>query len=261
MNPTCRIKTCLPLIILSFFMAGVVAEEVEYDLDGGIIEDAVAEKVWDGTFAFGLNGKTGNSENLDINMNMNMTRDVGPSSTKVQLSYFYASNDISTTTDRLYALGRHEHDFENHPRLSCFVQSTYEYDRFKDFDYQLGLHSGLSYKWYETEIGFLKSRFGLGASRQFGGVDDDWKPELQFGADCEKKLSERSKLFASVDYFPNVSDFADHRVVTNGGFEFVIDDELNLNFRIFVLDRFDSTPEPGNQKNDVDYGMAIVYGF
>jgi len=28
-----------------------------------------------------------------------------------------------------------------------------------------------------------------------------------------------------------------------------------------VLSRYDSTPEPGDQENDLDYGVAIVYGF
>jgi putative salt-induced outer membrane protein YdiY len=255
------IKSCLALAFSSILAVNGFAADVEYDLEGGIIEEVVTPKAWDGSFAAGLNGKTGNSENLDINMNLNMTRTVGASTTKFQLSYFYASNDVATTTDRLFALSRHEHAFDSHPRWSCFVQSTYETDRFKDFDFLLGLHSGLGYKVYENEAGFFKTRVGLGTSRQFGGVDDDWKPELQFGADWEKRLSSHSKMFATVDFFPNISDFADHRLITNAGFEFVIDEELNLNLRIFALDKFDSTPEPGNQENDLDYGVAIVYGF
>lgn len=247
------------LSILAFSIPGFA--QIDFELDNGIIEDAVAEKIWDGSFAAGLNGKSGNSENMDINLNLNLTRNVNLVTTKLQASYFYASNDIVTTTDRFFGLGRHEVGFASHPKLSCFVQATIEDDRFKSYDYLLGLHTGLVYKVYDNDNGFLKLRGGAGASRQGGGLNDEWVPELQFGADWERQLSKSSKVFASFDYFPSVEDFADYRSITNAGFDFVVDDELNLNFRLFVLSRYDSTPEPGDQENDLDYGVAIVYGF
>lgn len=260
-----KIKACLSLctfiVVLATYSVSAFGQDVAYDLDGGIIEDVVAEKLWEGSFAAGLNGKTGNSENLDINMNLNMTRSLDRHTTKLLASYFYASNDIATTTNRYFAQARHELDFLDNPRLSWYGQGYFENDQFKAFDFLLALHTGIGYKVYENDLGFLKLRAGGGASRQFGGVNDDWVPELQFGGDWERKLSERSKLFVTFDYFPNVEDFADYRTVTNGGFEFVIDEALNLNFRMFALHRYDSTPEAGDQKSDLDYGMAIVYGF
>ena len=123
------------------------------------------------------------------------------------------------------------------------------------------MHGGLGYEAYKEDDRFLKLRFGAGSSREFGIPGTEWLPELQFGADWERQVTETLKLFATLDYYPNVSDFSDFRFVTNAGLEFVVDAERNINFRMFVLDRFDSTPVPGDQDNDIDYGVTIVVGF
>ena len=249
------------VLILSSLLPTVAVSQLDFAIDEGVLVDEVPDKIWEGSFASGLNGKTGNSENVDINMNLNLTRKIALQTTKLLASYFYATNDVATTTDRLFLLGRHESCFSSRPNWCWFGQGTLEDDRFKSFDYQIGLHSGFVYKVFDEDMRSLRVRFGGGASRQVGGVLDDWIPELQFGLDWERKLNDRTKIYASADFFPNLEDFSDHRLITNSGFEFVIDEGLNLNFRIFAINRYDSTPEPGDQENDLDYGMAIVYGF
>jgi hypothetical protein len=102
---------------------------------------------------------------------------------------------------------------------------------------------------------------GAGASKEVGLPGADWIPELQFGGDWDRQLTESLRLYTNVDYFPSLQDFADFRVNTNTGLEFVVDAARDINFRMFALNRYDSTPPPGNQQNDIDYGMAIVVGF
>ncbi len=245
---------------LSVIMPCSAYAQLNFAVNEGDVTEAV-DKLWTGSFASGLNGKTGNSENLDINLNLDLQRKLGLSMTKIQTNYFFSRNQLATTTDRFFALLRQERDFANNPRWSWFGQGTFERDEFKAFDYRLGIHSGFGFKVYDLEDRKLKLRFGGGASRQVGGLNDAWVPELQFGGDWERQLTDRTKVYASADFFPNVSDFSDYRLNTSGGLEFVLDEALNLSFRMFFLNIFDSTPEPGNQDNDLDYGMALVFGF
>ena len=222
---------------------------------------SLVDNPWTGSFAAGLNGKAGNSQNLDINTTLNLARDTDTTNTTVLASYFYSSNAIATVTDRFFGQVRQERKFVNNPKWSLFVQTQSEYDRFKAFDYRLALHGGLGYEVYELEDRFLKLRVGGGASREYGIPNTETIGEIQFGADWERQATDTFKLFASFDFFPNVSDFGDHRHITNAGLEFLLDAERNINFRTFVLNRFDSTPAPGDRSNDIDYGMAIVIGF
>lgn len=225
------------------------------------LSESVAENPWTGSFAAGLNGKSGNSENLDINVTLNLARDTERANTTILASYFYSANATSTVTDRFFGQARQERKFVNSPKWSMFVQSQHEIDRFKAFDYRLALHGGLGYEVFVKEDRFLKLRLGAGASREFGVPDAEWIPELQFGADWERQLTDTVKLFASFDFYPDASDLGDFRHITNAGFEFLVDAERNINFRTFVINRFDNTPAAGDQSNDIDYGMALSIGF
>ena len=216
--------------------------------------------VWDGSFAFGLNGKTGNSENLDINLDFSLNREDDIAITDILMTYFYSSNRTGTTTDRYFTQGRQERKLAN-PNLTWFYQAAFEWDRFKSFDYRIALHTGIGILLYEYDDRSLRARIGAGASREFGGVNDEWLPELVFGLDWERQLTERTSLFINVDYFPNVEDFADFRLNTRAGFETLLDEALDMRLRMFVFNRYDSTPGPGFQENDLDYGMALVFGF
>jgi len=234
--------------------------QLAYELEEGSIVEEVAAPKWTGTFGSGLNGKSGNSESLDINMTLKLDRETDVSNTNIQANYFYGSNAVATVTDRAFAQIRQERKLAN-DRWSMYFQGAWDIDRFKAYDYRVALHGGLSYVVFDEDIRKLKVRFGSGASKEVGGATDEWVPELQFGTDWERKLTETTKVFATVDYFPNVSDFADFRVNTNTGFNFLVDAERNINFRLFAMTRYDSTPPPGNNESDIDYGMALVVGF
>jgi hypothetical protein len=192
-----------------------------------------------------------------------LARDTEVTNTTLLASYFYASNDISTVTDRIFAQGRRERKFTNRPKLSVFYQGAYEWDRFKNFDYRIALHGGLAYELYKLDDRFLKLRFGAGASREVGAPapGDDWLPELQFGSDWERNLFEWARLYSTIDLYPNVNDFGDYRLNTLGGVEFTLNERRDINFRIFAFNRYDSTPAAGNKKSDLDYGMALSVGF
>lgn len=254
-------KIC-SLLFLSVFLfltnTTTLHAQLEFSLEpGDIIEEVAA---WDGNFSAGLNGKSGNSENLDFNLTLTLKRETDFATTELLANYFYSSNAIATTTDRWFSQFRQERKLQD-PRWSWFYQAAVEVDRFKDFDYRIALHTGYAYKLIDEELRKLKVRLGAGASREVGSANDDWSPELQFGADWERRLSDTTKIYATVDYYPNVSDFADYRLNTNTGLDFLLDAERNINFKIFALNRYDSTPPPGNQENDIDYGMSVGIGF
>lgn len=239
--------------------SGSVQAQINFAFAEGMIQSFV-DNPWDGSFAAGMNGKSGNSQNLDINMTLNLNRETDSAKTALLASYFYSSNDVATTTDRFFGQARQERKLRN-PKWSWFYQAQVESDRFKDYDYRIALHSGLGYEVYKNDMGFLNLRVGFGASKEVGAVDESWTPEVQFGGDWERKITEALKVFATADYYPSLEDFTDYRIVTNTGLEYVVSEERNINFRMFALNRYDSTPPAGNKKNDIDYGMAIVLGF
>lgn len=249
---SCLIFSTLPAYAVPQFETIVEEGELTEIVDEG--------PVWKGSFAAGANGKSGNSQNIDVNFALKLNRDTEFATSDLLANYFYASNDVAKTTDRWFSQFRQEYKFEN-PKWSWFNQVAVEVDEFKDFDYRIALHTGLAYKVLDEELRKLKLRFGGGASKEVGGPNEDWSPELQFGGDWERQIFDTTKVFVNLDYFPNVSDFADYRINTNTGLDFLLDAKRNINFRIFAQNRYDSTPPPGNKKSDLDYGAALVVGF
>ncbi len=248
------------LVMLLISLPSTAFTQLDFGLTEGDLQGELEPTPWTGSFAAGLNGKSGNSQNLDINTSLDLARDTEFSNTTLLATYFYSANDVATVTDRFFGQARQERKLRN-PRWSLFAQSGFEWDRFKAFDYRIALHGGLGFEVYKLDDGFLKLRFGAGASREVGAVVDDWIPELQFGADWERQLTDTVKLYANVDFYPNLEDFSDHRLNTRAGVDFVVDEARNINFRMFAFNRFDSTPPAGNVENDIDYGMALVIGF
>ena len=253
----------LSLIAALAIFTAVAQAQVETVIEEGELLEIVEEEVlpaYTGSFAAGFNGKSGNSQNIDFNFAVNVTRDSDFAESIFIANYFYASSDVITTTDRWFSQFRQEIKFTN-PRWSWFNQVGVEIDRFKDYDYRIALHTGLSYKVIDEEKRKLKFRFGGGTSSEVGGASGAFSPELQLGADWERKVFENTRIYATSDYFPNVSDFGDFRVNSNAGLDVLVDKQRNINFRIFAQNRYDSTPPAGNQESDLDYGAALVVGF
>jgi len=216
--------------------------------------------IWSGSFAAGLNGKSGNSQSVDMNLEMNWVRETDFSKTDLLANYFYSTNQIATVTDRFFGQARQERKIRE-GRLSAFAQTAVNWDRFKNYDYRIALHSGLSYEFIKEDDRFFTTRLGAGASKEVGAVIDDWIPELQLGADWERKITDTVKTYCTVDYYPSFKNFDEYRVNTNAGVEFLIDWEKDINFRIFAFNRYDNTPPAGNVSSDLDYGFALAFDF
>ncbi len=257
---------CALVIAIVYFCSHSSAGQQEFDESGmEYLEPETSPRyfssdIWDGSIALGLNGRTGNSETMDLSLNADAKRADGPNTTDLLLTYFRSTNQIATVADRLFFQARQDRQLANE-NFSWYGSFQYEWDRFRGFDYRVALHSGLGILLYEADDRFLKSRLGAGASREVGGAQDEWKPELQCGLDWERRLTESTKFFATFDVFPNVEDFSDYRANTRAGFETVIDPALAMSLKTFVFNRYDSTPDPGFRSNDIDYGVALSFGF
>ena len=213
--------------------------------------------LWDGSFEIGINATQGNSETLSLRTGFEASRETEKMNWDIQFTYAKTeANNVETQHNSLL-LSDWDFKLEN-PRWSWFNKLGLEYDEFKNFDLRLFLNTGLGYLLVDNEITQLRGRLGSGTSREFGGVDEQWKPEADFGADFNHQLTPRQKLSILFDYFPTWDDFSDYRLITNASWEMVLDETSNLSLKLLVIDRYDSTPN-GAQPNDVDYALLLLW--
>jgi putative salt-induced outer membrane protein YdiY len=141
---------------------------------------------------------------------------------------------------------------------TLFVLENLIYDEFQAFDLQLSLNTGVGYQWIKSPTTDLLTRVGAGATREFGGAEDDWQPQALVGLDLAYQLSAMQRITAKVDYFPEWEDFRNYRVVSDLGWQVDLDRPKNVSLKLSVIDRYDSTPE-GAVPNNVDYALLMIW--
>lgn len=215
-------------------------------------------EIWDGSIEVGVNGSSGNSDTFNISAGYDLKRETERHVFTSDLKYFNASTKSIQTQN--YAIFNSGVEFKSiATRWSLFARTQMQFDEFQDFDLRVVLNSGLAYRFWDSKTNKGKVRVGAGATRDFGGVDDLWKPEASFGYDLERRLSKRQKLVSKMDIYPAWEDFSDYRLVSDSGWEVLLDEETNLSLKIGVVYRLDSTPSPGTQRNDVNYVALLIW--
>ena len=213
---------------------------------------------WNGSFEIGINGSEGNAVAQSFRTGFELSRETRRTNWELDLNY--AKNTANGVETQHNALVYSNWDYKlSNPRWSWFNKIGLEYDEFKDFDIRLFWNTGLGYQLIDTPTTQFRPRFGAGASREFGGVDDDVVPEAVFGFDFAHQISKRQKFSAVVDYFPAWEDFGDYRLISDLSWEYLLDEATNLSLKLSVLDRYDSTPNSGDLHNDLNYALLLLW--
>jgi len=213
---------------------------------------------WDGAVDFGLNGSGGNSEYLTAYLGIDACRPCGEGVLSIDLDTFYANNSGEVSENSAFLLGRYEAPLSD-GRFGWFLDSWFEYDQFRGFDFRLAFHTGLSATLLNTGGHELTGRLGLGASRAFGGPEEEWAPEIMAGIDYTRHLTKHQRFTFSGYYYPDIADFGDFRL--NMTAEYIVDIRENFCFVFSAFDRIDATPNAGRNCNDIDYAIALRWGF
>jgi hypothetical protein len=212
--------------------------------------------VWEQSLELGINGSEGNAQAISMVAASKLKRETEGNILGIDITYGKtASRGIET---QHYALGNSRWDWKFTPAWLLYQKSAVEYDEFKAFDLRLALSGGMGYHLFKTDQTQFTGRFGAGVSHEFGGPDESWVPEANFGLDFEHSLNDRQKVVMTSDYYPSWEDYHDYRVVTNACWQLILADDSNLSLKIGAIDRYDSTPN-GARFNDIDYYLALIW--
>jgi putative salt-induced outer membrane protein YdiY len=213
--------------------------------------------IWSGSFELGINGSEGNAQSFSMRLGSTLKRKTDWDQFEAKLTHAKTSSGgVIKQNNALF--NAREELFLGETPWSVFGTTFLEYDEFKNFDLRIALNTGLGYKFLDEERVKFKGRFGAGTSHEIGGVNDEWVPEGLFGVDTEVKISARQKLTGTIDYFPDWQDFSNYRMITNLGWEWLLDETTNMHLKVAVIHRYDSTPE-GREPEDVDYSIMLMW--
>ena len=221
-----------------------------------------SRKSWEGGVELGLNGSAGTTEQVSFRAGFTAKRDTQENTTSFAAAYGYAKSEGETSKNKLQLDARNDFKKVLPERWLIFVKGTLEYDQFQDWDWRLSGYAGVGYEFIKNDKTTLIGRVGAGGSQTWGGSNDEFRPELNLGADLSHKLTERQKITATLDYYPALDDFpSKYRIVAKAEWEVVVDPEVKMSLKVGALDRYDSEPGTGAKRNDVDYYALLVWSY
>jgi putative salt-induced outer membrane protein YdiY len=212
---------------------------------------------WDAGIELGLNGSSGTSESFSIRTGGYAKLDSRFAKLDFSLYYNRTSAGGVTTQDNAQMDVRNDWLLDESSPWTLYALGSVFYDNFQDFDVQSNANSGVGYKIADFPDLTLMTRVGAGASREFGGVDDEWTPEALFGFNYEQKVTQMQKFACNLEYYPEFEEFGRYRLVTDAGYEIALDKPSNLSLKFSVNDRYDSTPN-GAEPHLVNYSALII---
>lgn len=214
---------------------------------------------WTAGVELGINGSEGNNNVFSMRTGGHLKR--ATDRWKIDSSLVYNKNHTNgVETQNNGKIDVRADRILNESRWTLFLLDNLIYDEFQAFDVQLSLNGGVGYKLVDTEFIDLLSRVGAGATREFGGVNDDWQPTALFGLDYDHQITKMQRATAKVEYYPEWEDFRQYRVVSDLGWQINLDQPKNVSLKFSIIDRYDSTPD-GAKPNNLDYAVLLIWGL
>ena len=217
-------------------------------------------KVWEGNLDLGASGTDGNSETFDLHVAGKIKRTTDDDALTAEFNYHKDSTGSEATANQGTEEARYEWMFKKSP-WTLFMHETLDYNQFQPNDLLLGANAGVGYRFIKDDLTALTARIGGSTSHEFGGSDDQWKPEVLAGLEFEYKINKQLKLTTSGEYTPNVTDSTDYRFRAKSALEILLSEPAHLTLKLSAIDLYDSTPGAGAKPNNLDYAALISWNF
>jgi hypothetical protein len=227
---------------------------------GTLTGEPPPRKIWSGGLEAGINGQDGNTNVINFRTGWNATRKVDDNLYTMDFLYAFAKQEGIETQNQALFNARDEFLFPGSP-WSLFASTNIEYDKFRAYDFLIGVYAGVGYTVLETDRTLFKLRAGAGAVRRFGGPDEKWIPELLFGYDFNHKIDDRQSFIHTLDYYPQIDKFTQFRLRARAAYEIIVDPVTGTALRLGVQTRYDSNPGPGIRRNDLNYFATLMVKF
>ncbi len=132
-------------------------------------------------------------------------------------------------------------------------------DAIADVNYRLSVSPGYGYYFRNDDKMTLSAEVGPGyILERVSSINDDYLT-LRVGEKFEYKISDRARVWQSLEYLPQVDDFENFLIVAEVGVESDLTEKMSL--RVSLQDNYDNQPAAGRKSNDLRLVTGIGYKF
>jgi putative salt-induced outer membrane protein YdiY len=212
---------------------------------------------WKTSAAAGLTLAKGNSDTLLITANIASSRKWGMNEADLGADGTYGKSDGTKNSDAIHGFGQYNRLFSE--RIFGLFRVDALHDEIADIDYRLTVSPGIGYYFIKNGKTFLRGEVGPSlVTQSLGGVSDTFAT-LRLAERFEHTFNERTKLWQSVEWLPQVDRFQNSIINAELGVDVAMSAKLHL--RTFVQDTYNTEPATGRKKNDIKLVSALAYTF
>lgn len=212
---------------------------------------------WDMGVELGLNGSSGTSDTMSMRAGTALKRESRFSKFDFSTYYNRTVSEGLVTQNNATLNVKNDWLLDDSVPWTLFAKVDAFYDKFQAYDEQTNLDSGVGYRFWNEPSLNLTGRLGAGGSREFGGPNTDWTPEGLAGVDYDQKITSAHKVCAKIEYYPDLEQTVNYRIVSEVSWEVALAQPSNLSLKISATDRYDSTPD-GAKPNLLNYSILML---
>lgn len=221
---------------------------------------------WERSASVGLTLTRGNSETLLATANILAAKKWEHNELSLGADGTYGETKLPGATNSTKN-AESLHGFIQYNRL--FTERLYGYgrvdalhDAVADVEYRLTFSPGAGYYFIKNENTKLSAEAGPAfIYEKVGNADEHGYFALRLAERFDQKISDRARIWQSVEFLPQVDHFDNYLINAELGVEADLTKDKKLTLRSFVQDTYDNEPAPGRKRNDLKWVTAIAYKF
>ena len=220
---------------------------------------AVEAAKWTARLEIGLNGQTGEGEQVSFNGRAEVRRQTQRERLRFYGQGRYAQQDSARSVNEV--LGGAHLEVDVNERWFTFSKVELEFDEFEELDLRATPSAGVGVFFIRQDDHELKGRAGIGYEHERfmdGTIEDD--AVLELGYDYLRRLSPWLELDHSTTWYPSFDDPAmDYRVVSQTSGTFPLHKKHWWKLRVGMRNEYNPLPRPGVERLDTFYFFNVVY--
>jgi putative salt-induced outer membrane protein YdiY len=217
---------------------------------------------WGGFLDSGLSLSRGNSETSNFTIGATATRMTVKDKAGAYLNSIYSKGRTDgvnlTTASAIH--GGLRFDFNLSDKTFAFAFTDFDHDRFQDLDLRNVIGGGFGYHFIKTDATNLDLFAGASLNQEYFTNLTRRSGELLAGESLDHKLSSAFSIKERLEFYPNVTDLGQYRVV----FDTAAITKISkfLSWQVEASDRYITNPVNGLKGNDLLFttGVRVAFG-
>ncbi|QHI70823.1 DUF481 domain-containing protein [Tichowtungia aerotolerans] len=219
---------------------------------------AAMKRKWNYQAAGNISGKSGNTDEKNMGVNVSATLASKNDQLKFYGSYDRKETDGDKTVDER-KVGMRYTSYFNDP-WGWYIRQELENDVFENIKLRSVTAGGLSYRFADEDHYKLSGNTGLSYRYETyeDGTENSDSIGLDFGVQHFYRWTNRFEMNNELAWVPSVEDFANYLLTQNSWIDLPLGDSRIWKLRVGLKNDYNSQPEGGRKKTDTTYYGSLV---